>query len=134
MFYKLLYLHCSSKKPSGEKTSHFTRVCRCVLDPLKDWCWTFLQKKLMDDRRLLFSQKTPGYIWKDPWESGIRALREKCPNTKFFLVRIQPKYEKLRTRKSSVFGHFSRSGDSCDSFTVNLYTVKWQFSRQIPLS
>ena len=37
------------------------------------------------------------------------SLYEKYPNMKFFLVRIfriQPKYEKTRTRKNSVFGHF----------------------------
>ena len=34
------------------------------------------------------------------------TLREKCPNTEFFLVRIQPKYGKVRTRKNSLFGHF----------------------------
>ena len=48
-------------------------------------------------------------------------MREKCPNTEFFLVhiflcsdwvgylRIQSEYSKLRTRNNSVFGHFSRS-------------------------
>ena len=48
------------------------------------------------------------------------TLREKCPDTEFFLVRIflysdwirgftQFEYRKVRTRKNSVFGHFSRS-------------------------
>ena len=56
------------------------------------------------------------------------ALRENCPNAEFFLVRIflhldwirrftiyyvnlciQFEYTKIRTRKDSVFGHFSRS-------------------------
>ena len=36
-------------------------------------------------------------------------LREKCPNTVFFMVRVQSKYRKIRTRKTSVFGHFPRS-------------------------
>ena len=36
-------------------------------------------------------------------------LREKCPNTEFFLACIHPKYGKIRTRKIFVFGHFSRS-------------------------
>ena len=36
-------------------------------------------------------------------------LLENCPNTKFFLLRIQHECEKIRTRKNSVFGHFSRS-------------------------
>ena len=31
---------------------------------------------------------------------------ETCPNTEFFLVRIQSECEKIRTRKNSVFGHF----------------------------
>ena len=35
------------------------------------------------------------------------TLREKCPNTAFFLVRIQSEYGEIRTRKNSVFGHFS---------------------------
>ena len=54
------------------------------------------------------------------------SLRKKCPNTEFFLVpyfpvfglnteiygvnrRIQFEYRKMRARKNSVFGHFSRS-------------------------
>ena len=49
------------------------------------------------------------------------ALREKCPNMEFFLVRfflysdwinlrIQSEYRKIQNRKNSVFGNFSRSG------------------------
>ena len=37
------------------------------------------------------------------------ALREKCPHTEFFLVRVQSEYGKIQTRKNSVFGHFSRN-------------------------
>ena len=37
------------------------------------------------------------------------SLREKCPNTDFFLVRIFPHSDWIRTRKNSVSGHFSRS-------------------------
>ena len=37
------------------------------------------------------------------------ALREKCPHTEFFLVRIQSECGKIQTRKNSVFGHVSRS-------------------------
>ena len=46
------------------------------------------------------------------------TLREKCPNTELFLVRIflysdciriQSEYRKMRIRNNSVFGHFSRS-------------------------
>ena len=53
------------------------------------------------------------------YETLTRALCEKCPNTEFFLVFIFPhsvslciqsEYRKIRTRKNSVFGHFSRSG------------------------
>ena len=47
-------------------------------------------------------------------------MREKCPNAKFFLVRIFPHSEslriqcecgKIRTKKIPVLGHFSRSED-----------------------
>ena len=41
-----------------------------------------------------------------------QSLREKCPNTELFLLRIfciQSDYRKIRTRNNSVFGHFSRS-------------------------
>ena len=47
------------------------------------------------------------------------SLPEKYPNTAFFLyfpavsLRIQPECEKIRTRKNSVFGHFSRSVNAC---------------------
>ena len=49
----------------------------------------------------------------------IVALGEKRPNTEFFLVRIFPHLDwirwdteqKIRTRKNSAFGHFSRSAD-----------------------
>ena len=34
---------------------------------------------------------------------------KKCPNAEFFLVRVQSKYGKIRTRKYLVFGHFLRS-------------------------
>ena len=40
------------------------------------------------------------------------SLREICPNTELFLVRIflfRTEYRKIRTRNNSVFGHFSRS-------------------------
>ena len=37
------------------------------------------------------------------------------PNTEFFMVRIQSECKKMRTRKNSVFGLFSRSeGLSCN--------------------
>ena len=37
------------------------------------------------------------------------TLRETCPNTGFFLVRIFLYSDWIRTRKNSIFGHFSRS-------------------------
>ena len=40
------------------------------------------------------------------------TLRENCPNTELFLVRIQSKCRKVRTRNNSVFGHFSPSVNS----------------------
>ena len=59
---------------------------------------------------------------------SISTLREKCPNTEFFLVSIflysdwilrftvnlciQSKYRKIRTRKNIVFGHFSSSANN----------------------
>ena len=39
----------------------------------------------------------------------LLTLLEKYPNTEFFLVRIFPHSDGIRTRKNSVFGHFSRS-------------------------
>ena len=59
-------------------------------------------------------------------EIKLMSLREKCPNKEFFSgsylpvlgldteiysvdIRIQSDYRKIRTRKNSVFGHFSRS-------------------------
>ena len=60
-------------------------------------------------------------IWLEK-QSQKSILREKCPYAEFFLVhiflcsdwirgniRIQSEYRKIRTRKDSVFGHFSRS-------------------------
>ena len=42
----------------------------------------------------------------------LLLLCEKCPNTEIFLVRIsriRTEFGKIRTRKNSVFGQFSRS-------------------------
>ena len=60
-----------------------------------------------------------------PPEIFMKSLRERCPNTEFFLVRIfshldlirrdipylriQSEWRKIRARKNSVFGHFSRN-------------------------
>ena len=55
------------------------------------------------------------------------SLREKCPNTEFFLVRIFPYSDWIRKspysvrirenmdQKKLLFGHFSRSGYKLDS-------------------
>ena len=46
----------------------------------------------------------------------VKTLREKCPNTDFswsVFSCTQSEYRKLRTRKYSVFGHFSRSENWC---------------------
>ena len=44
----------------------------------------------------------------------MEKLREKCPNTEVFLVRIFPHSDSIQTRKNSVFGDFSRSeSDNC---------------------
>ena len=50
--------------------------------------------------------------------STVHAQREKCPNTEFFLVRIQSECGKIWTRKNSIFGHFSRCvlADSVEDF------------------
>ena len=41
----------------------------------------------------------------------LKSLRKKCPNTEFFVVRIQSECGKIRTRKKSIFAHFSRSAN-----------------------
>ena len=49
------------------------------------------------------------------------TLCEKCQNTVFFYfvnLRIQSEYGKIRTRKNSVFGHFSRSVKNINSVKV----------------
>ena len=72
-------------------------------------------------------------LWRDSDLAGLRgllktlkweqSLREKCPNTEYFLVRISPHWDpacgvplriqsesaEMRTKKNSVFRHFSRS-------------------------
>ena len=71
------------------------------------------------------------------------SLREKFPNTEFFLVRIfrvfglnteicgvnlrnESEYRKTRTRKNSLFGHFSRSVSCLDLFSWNV--ENWEAS------
>ena len=67
------------------------------------------------------------------------TLREKCPNTELFLVRIylysdwiwrftplriQQEYKKIRTRNNSVFGHFSHSVRKTYLYQA-LYFANW---------
>ena len=72
------------------------------------------------------------------FKSLIISLHEKCTNTEFFfwsvLSCIQPEYRKIRTRKYSVFGHFSRS--VCDRFAkINcICGISLVIFRSFPLS
>ena len=54
---------------------------------------------------------------------SIISLREKCPNAEIFLVCIQSECGKLRTRKNSVFGHFSRNV-YLKQFLKNIYNLR----------
>ena len=61
-------------------------------------------------------------FWKSYCKIYLRSrkadqLREKCPNIEFSLVRIQSEYGKIRTRKNSVFGHFS----GCEFYQLCLF-------------
>ena len=48
--------------------------------------------------------------WHVSWYCFLRdSLLEKCTNTKFFLVCIFPHSDRIRIRKNSLFGRFSRS-------------------------
>ena len=50
------------------------------------------------------------------------SLREKCPNTELFLVLfscIQSEYRKIGTRKTSVFGNFSRSAGRIPTYNCD---------------
>ena len=76
------------------------------------------------------------FIWKI--EDQNTTLREKCPNTEFFPVRIFPHSNWIQTRKNSVFGHFSRSGynykgicSNCNCWIWLLVFVFWnKYGRQ----
>ena len=50
-------------------------------------------------------------------------IGEKVPNTEFFLVRFQPEYRKIRLRKNSVFGQYSRSVFYANNQLVKAVTV-----------
>ena len=79
------------------------------------------------------------------WYGIIYTVSEKCPNTEFFsdpyfptlevnkeiygvYHRIQSEYRKLRTRKNSVFGYFSRSDKHCDK-RVTFNSLKFNCSK-----
>ena len=47
-------------------------------------------------------------IWYWILFDNCMSLRENCPNTEFFLVRIQSEYGLKKNRKNSVFRHFSQ--------------------------
>ena len=69
---------------------------------------------------------------------SLVLLRERCPNTDFFLVRIQSEHRKIQTRKNSVFGLFSRSvftrmSSACYSYVVLPCTVNFCFKRNTKL-
>ena len=50
-------------------------------------------------------------------------LREKCPETELFLACVQPEYTKIRTRKNSVFGHFSQSARAKKTVGSSEYSI-----------
>ena len=81
-------------------------------------------ENLMEKKKdLTSSLRTERYLSNIDWRLGKLtttsrrrieniALREKCPNTKFFLVRIflhSVQTQENTIRKNSLFGHFSRS-------------------------
>ena len=47
------------------------------------------------------------------------VLREKCPNTELFLVRIKFEYRTIWTRNNSVFGHFSHQNSMNSDLIIN---------------
>ena len=89
------------------------------------------------------------------FHSNELSMREKCPNTEFFLVRIflhshwiqrftpySVRYRKIRIRKNSVSGHFSRSvldpwmGGSYEFMLVrpSVCTSATNYSQNLPIS
>ena len=67
------------------------------------------------------------HLYPDISANQTHALREMCPNTELFLVRIlnlriQSEYRKIRTRYNSVFGHFSRS-DAINRFSETTFIL-----------
>ena len=72
---------------------------------------SFLKKSLMEN--FIFCAVTLLKHWSfhSDIQTHLNSLREKCPDSEFFLVRIQFEYSvgKYRPEKNSVFGQFSRS-------------------------
>ena len=67
-------------------------------------------------------------FWANDLNCAWRPLREKCPNTELFLVRIQSEYRKIRIRNNSVFGHFH----AMDIYRSNYLILNVLFSRTQP--
>ena len=117
MFYLLLILNIY---PPFKTYS----VWMCVYVLRGMWVYSFQQKPyhVVQTISLMLFKMVPGKLI-----YPNKTLHEKCPNTEFLMVRIFPyldwiwrftacvnlriqsKYRKIRTRKNSVFGHFSRS-------------------------
>ena len=86
------------------------------------WYVTELRLKFAQKKEESCYQMVKLWLWLE-----IFTLREKNPNTEFFwsvFSRIQSKCGKIRTRKSSVFGHFSRSGNLIGLFFAELTQSK----------
>ena len=62
--------------------------------------WTSSQVIFKVSSRIFFSSVYFSTYLQEP------TLREKCPNTDFFLVRIHSDCVKMRTRNNFAFGHF----------------------------
>ena len=70
------------------------------------------------DWNLKFYYYSANYLHSANCQTFTNTLREKCPDTEFFwsvfsCIRTEygdlgSKYRKIRTRKNSLFGHFSR--------------------------
>ena len=58
----------------------------------------------------------------------------KVSNTEFFLIRISPYSDWIRTRKNSVFGHFSRSVSVWATQYPNILNRNGSFSVQAEFS
>ena len=57
-----------------------------------------------------------------PWSLLALSLHKMCPNTEFFLVRIQEN----KDQKNSVYGHFSRSVSNFFNFSI--FILSYSFS------